>query len=86
VLVERRPVHRGIALSACPGGVSAAVPEAGLMTYQHLARAEGVAVEASRRGWGDPLPSGIWDEASASTCRLDGSPPLLADRRPDCGE
>ena len=24
--------------------------------------------------------------SSSATCRLDGSPPLLAGRRPDCGE
>jgi len=33
VNVERRPVQRLIACAACPGGVSAAVPEAGLMAY-----------------------------------------------------
>ena len=100
--VERRPVRRLIALAACPGGVPAAVTEAGDMSDEDLVRAEGVPVGAA--GWwlGYPLPSGISDEVSddghtsrveaarsssrASTCRLDGSPPLLADRPPDCGE
>jgi hypothetical protein len=40
--VERRPVHRGIALSAYPGG-SAAVSETGLNPDKHLAGAEGYA-------------------------------------------
>ena len=100
--VEWRAVHRLVACAARPGGVSAAVAEAGLVTYQHVTGAEGVPVGAA--GWwlGYPLPSGISDEVSddghtsrveaarsssrASTCRLDGSPPLLADRPPDCGE
>jgi hypothetical protein len=49
VSVQRRPVHRGIARSAGPGGVAAAVSEAGLMADEHLAGAESVAVWA-------PLP------------------------------
>jgi hypothetical protein len=40
--VERRTVHRLIARPAGPGGVAAAVAEAGLMAYQHLIRAERV--------------------------------------------
>ena len=34
--VERRPVHHLVAGTACPGGVSAAVTEARLMTDQDL--------------------------------------------------
>ena len=53
--VERRPVHRLIACAAGPGGVPAAVPEAGLMTNQDFTGAEGVAIGAAR--WvGDKLP------------------------------
>ena len=54
--VKRRPVNRRVAVSAGPGGVPAAVPAAGLMTHEHLAGAEVVAVRASRRRMGDPLP------------------------------
>ena len=35
--VQRRSVHRLIARPACPGGVAAAVTQAGLMPYEHLA-------------------------------------------------
>ena len=54
--VERRPVHRLVAGAAGPGGVSAAMSEAGLMPYEHFAGAEGVPVGASCRWVGDPLP------------------------------
>ena len=54
--VERRPVHRLIACAAGPGGVPAAVAEAGLMADEDLAGAELVPVRASRRWVGDPLP------------------------------
>ena len=54
--VERRPVHGLIAGSARPGGVAAAVTEAGLMTHEDLAGAERVSVGAARRRVGDPLP------------------------------
>jgi hypothetical protein len=47
VLVQRRPVHRLIALSARPGGVAAAVAEASLVTDEHLAGAERVTVGAA---------------------------------------
>jgi hypothetical protein len=53
--VERWPVHRGVALSAGPGGVPAAVPETNLMTHQHLLWPESVPVWATRRRVGDPL-------------------------------
>ena len=56
VCVERRPVHRLIACAARPCCVPAAVTEAGLMTDEHLAGAEGVPVRAVRRWVGDPLP------------------------------
>ena len=55
--VKRRPVHHGVAGSAVPGGVSAAVTEARDMTDEDLVRAERVAVGASRRWVGDPLPA-----------------------------
>jgi hypothetical protein len=54
--VERWPVHRLVACAAGPGGVSAAVAEARLMTHQDLVGAEGVSVWASRRWVRDPLP------------------------------
>jgi hypothetical protein len=54
--VERRPVHRPIALSTGPGGVAAAVPEAGLMTDEDFTGSELVPVGASARWAGDPLP------------------------------
>jgi hypothetical protein len=44
VRVEWRPVHRDVALAACRGAVSAAVPEAGLMADEYLAGAELVPV------------------------------------------
>ena len=55
--VERRPIHHGIAGSAGPGGVSAAVAEAGLMPDQNFAGAEHMPVGAPRRWAGDPLPA-----------------------------
>jgi hypothetical protein len=51
--VARTPSDRS---AARPGGVPAAVPKAGLMTYKHCAGAEAVAVRASRRRVGDPRP------------------------------
>ena len=47
--VEWRTVDRLIACAARPCGVAAAVPEAGLMTDQHLARTKPVAAWAVRR-------------------------------------
>jgi hypothetical protein len=49
-------MDRGVARAAGPGGVSAAVAEAGSMTHQHLSGAECVPAAAS--GWRvrDPLP------------------------------
>jgi hypothetical protein len=44
VSVERRPVHRLVASAARPGDVAAAVSEASLVTHQHRAGAEAVAV------------------------------------------
>jgi hypothetical protein len=58
VRIERRPVHRLVAGAADPGGVPAAVTEAGSMAYKNFARAEAVTVRASRRRVGDPLPGG----------------------------
>jgi hypothetical protein len=58
VRVERRPVHRQIARTARPCGVSAAVSEARLVTDEDLAGAEArlMADGASRRRVGDSLP------------------------------
>ena len=56
VSVQRRAAHRLIACATRPGGVPAAVPEAGLMAHQHLTRAEGVAIRAVRGRVDDPLP------------------------------
>jgi hypothetical protein len=56
--VERRPVHRRVACSAGPCGVAAAVAEADDVAYEDLIRPESVAVGASRRWVGDPLPGG----------------------------
>jgi hypothetical protein len=42
--VERRPVHRGIARAARPGGMAAAVTEAGLIPDEDLAWTKSVAV------------------------------------------
>ena len=57
VSVERRPVHRLVACAARPCRVPAAVAEASLMANEDLVRAERVAVGASRRWVGDPLPA-----------------------------
>jgi hypothetical protein len=66
--VERRPVHGLVASSAGPGGVSAAVPEAGLMPDENFACAEVVPVGAASRWVGDPLPSrGLHQLAQHST-------------------
>ena len=56
--VDRRPVHRLIACAARPCGVPAAVAEAGLVPYEDLVGAEGVAVGAALRWVGDPVPGG----------------------------
>ena len=54
--VERRPVHRRVARSAMPAGVSAtAVTETSLMANEDLVRAERVAVRAADWRTGDPL-------------------------------
>jgi hypothetical protein len=45
--VQRRPVGWLVACSAGPGGVPAAVPEAGDMAHEDLVRAEGVSVRAA---------------------------------------
>ena len=54
--VQRRAVHRLIATAARPGRVAAAVSEADLVADEDLAGAEDVAVRASARWVGDPLP------------------------------
>ena len=56
VRVEWRPVDGLVACAAGPGGVAAAVTEASLITDEHPAGAELVAVRAPRRRVGDPLP------------------------------
>jgi hypothetical protein len=56
VRIERWPVHRLIAFAARPRGVPATVAKAGLMPHPYLTGPEPVAVGASRRWVGDPLP------------------------------
>ena len=56
VCVARRPVHGLVAGAAGPGGVSAAVAEAGLMADEDLAGAEPVTVRAVQPWVGDPVP------------------------------
>ena len=61
--VQRRPVHHRIAGSAVPAGVpAAAVAESGLTPDEDLAGAERVAVRASRRWVGHPLPAAVLHE------------------------
>ena len=60
--IERWTVHRLIAGAARPSGVPAAVAEAGLMPDEDLAGAERVAVRASRRWVGHPLPAEVLHE------------------------
>ena len=55
VSVERRPADHGIAGSAVPAGVSAAVAEAGDMADEDLVRAERVTVRAAARRPRHPL-------------------------------
>ena len=58
VRIQRWPVHQRVAGSAMPGGVfAAAVAEAGGVADEDLVRAARVAVGASRRWVGDPLPA-----------------------------
>jgi hypothetical protein len=64
VRVERRPVHRLVALSAGPGSVSAAVSEAGLMPDKHSTGTEFVTVGAARRWAGDPRTGSRADEVA----------------------
>ena len=54
--VERRPVHRLVACAACPGGVAAAVTEAGVMADEDLVGAEWVPVGQRLGGWVIHLP------------------------------
>ena len=65
--VDRRPVDGLVACAARPGGVSAAVTEAGLMAHQDFVCAEGVAVWAACRRVNDPLPVGRSDELTLHT-------------------
>ena len=68
--VGRRPVDGVVACVAAPCGVSAAMPEAGLMPDEHPG-AEWVPVGASRRWVGDPLPGrGLHQLAHYVECRI----------------
>ena len=58
----RRAVHRLIACPACPCGVAGAVAEAGLMAYEDLVGAEGVAAWATHGWLGNPLPARCSDQ------------------------
>jgi hypothetical protein len=62
VRVEWRTVHYGIAGSAVPAGVSAAVTKAGDVSDEDLIRVKGVAVRAAGRWLGYPLPFGRSDQ------------------------
>jgi hypothetical protein len=64
--VERRPEHRLIACATRPRGVAATVPEARLVTDEHLAGSEGVAVGAAGRREDDPLPGSGANQISDS--------------------
>ena len=55
--VDRWPVLGVVARAAGPGGVSAAVPEAGFVADEDLVGAEAVPVRAPSRWVGDPLPA-----------------------------
>jgi hypothetical protein len=57
VRVDRWPVLGVVARAAGPGGVSAAVPEAGFVADEDLVGAEAVPVRAPSRWVGDPLPA-----------------------------
>jgi hypothetical protein len=61
--VERRPVHRSVACSTVPAGVSAAaVPEARDVPDQYLIRAEMVSIRASVGRLGHPFTVGGPDQ------------------------
>jgi hypothetical protein len=79
VRVERRPVHHRVATAAHPGRVAAAVPKARLMPHEDLAGAERVAVGASRRRVGDPLPGRGLYQLTQHVTELR----TVADDRPD---
>ena len=65
------PVHL-IACEAGPGGVSAAVPEAGLMADENLSGTEWVSVGAARRRVADPRPGRrLHQVAAVSACPVD---------------
>ena len=69
--VERRPVHGLVACAARPGGVSAAVTEAGLMTHQHLSGPRGWPLGIASAGGNEshlfPLSVTIFSSSSPST-------------------
>ena len=68
-------IHASVRLIACeagPGGVSAAVPEAGLMADENLSGTEWVSVGAARRRVGDPPPDRrLHQVAAVSACPVD---------------
>ena len=68
--VERRPVHRLIACAARPGGVPAAVPEAGLMTDEHLSGAELCPFGQRAGGWVIHFPAVVCTSSPSTTTRL----------------
>jgi hypothetical protein len=56
------PEHRLVACQARPGGVPAAVAEAGLMSYEDLVGAEGMAAWATHGWLGNPRPARCSDQ------------------------
>jgi hypothetical protein len=56
-----------VANAAGPAAVAAAMPEAGLMTYEHLAWAKTVSARAVRRSMRDPLPGCVLYEIAQHT-------------------
>jgi hypothetical protein len=68
VRVERRPVHCLVAGETRPGGVSAAVTEASLITHDRPAGAELVPVRAARGRADDPRARrGLYEVADSRT-------------------
>lgn len=57
--IEWRPVHGLVACAARPCGVSTAMTETGLMTDEHFARAEQVAIGHRVGGWVIHFPAGV---------------------------
>jgi hypothetical protein len=66
VSIERWPVHSLLACAACPGGVSAAVAEAGLVADEDFAGAEGVSGHRVG-GWVIHFPAVVCTSSPSTT-------------------